>query len=73
MRVASFVEEGRVNCYMKSVSVSRMADSLPRTICGMMSPVRMHISIEIRDFTARQRGGNGSHLICTDELYSPGR
>jgi hypothetical protein len=37
MRVACFVEEGRVNRYMKSVSIFRMADSLARTTCGMMS------------------------------------
>jgi hypothetical protein len=73
MRVACFAEEGRVNCYMKSVSISRMADSLARTTCGMMSIRPHHISIEIWDSIARQRRGNGSHLICTHELYSPGR
>ena len=73
MGVACFVEEGRVNCYIWSVSVSRMADSLARTICGMMSARPHHISIEIWNGIAGQRGGNGRHLICTHELYSPGR
>jgi hypothetical protein len=50
-----------------------MADSLAGATCGMMSAGPHHISIEIWDSTTRQRGGNGSHLTCTDELYSPGR
>ena len=37
MRVACSVEEGHIKRYTRSVSISRMADSLARLFCGMMS------------------------------------
>ena len=70
MGVACFVEEGRVNCYRKSVSISRMADSLARSICGMMSSRRIPISIEICDAATRKRSGNRCHVFFAHELNS---
>ena len=70
MRVACSVEEGRINRYTRSVSISRMADSLARAICGMMSRNRILVSIEIFAVTARKRSGNGRHVFCANELNS---
>ena len=61
--VACFVEEGRVNCYMKSVSICSVVESLAGDICAMMSWRRIPVSIEICDATFRKRSGSGGSVF----------
>jgi hypothetical protein len=70
MRVACSVEEGHIKRYTRSVSISRMANSLARPFCGMMSCHRILVSIEIFAATARTRSGNGRHVFFAHELNS---
>ncbi len=70
MRVACSVEEGRINRYTRSVSISRMADSLARALRGIMSRRLVPVSIEIFAAALRKRSGNGRHLFSAHELNS---
>jgi hypothetical protein len=70
MRVACSVEEGHIKRYTRSVSISRMVDSLARRLRGMMSCCRILVSIEIFAATARTRTGNSRHVFLAHELNS---